>query len=164
MLSIFVKVKISLKWKCFDQKESIPDDDYATRLKKEKTLGARYMFPNVCFICMEYRLQVYKQTCYLFQYSSKVVTETTRAKIKISLTESDDKEILLVTADVNLVAKEFQKLDYYYKNHTRVPSKSNYSTSNASMEDFTPGLNSVIDIIEQGVSLEPCYVSVYYLL
>ena len=52
------------------------------------------MFPNVYFICMKYRLQVCKQTCYLFQYSSKLVTGTTDAKIKIGLTENDDKEIL----------------------------------------------------------------------
>ena len=66
------------------------------------------MFPNVYFICMKYRLQVYKQTCYLFQYSSKVVTGTTDAKIKIGLTENDDKEILLVIADVNLWQKTFK--------------------------------------------------------
>ena len=66
------------------------------------------MFPNVYFICMKYRLQVYKQTCYLFQYSSKVVTRTTDAKIKIGLTENDDKEILLVIADVNLWQKTFK--------------------------------------------------------
>ena len=52
------------------------------------------MFPNVYFICMKYRLQVFKQPCYLFQYSSKLVTGTTDAKIKIGLTENDDKEIL----------------------------------------------------------------------
>ena len=66
------------------------------------------MFPKVYFICMKYRLQVYKQTCYLFQYSSKVVTGTTDAKIKIGLTENDDKEILLVIADVNLWQKTFK--------------------------------------------------------
>ena len=40
------------------------------------------------------------------------------------------------------------KLRQKNKNHTRVPSKSDYSTSNTSMEDFTPGLNSAIDIVE----------------
>ena len=62
------------------------------------------MFPNVYFIYMEYRPQVYKQTCYLFQYPSKVVTKTTDAKIKIGITEKNDKEILLVIDDVGLVA------------------------------------------------------------
>ena len=66
------------------------------------------MFPNVYFICMKYRLQVCKQTCYLFQYSLKVVTGTTDAKIKIGLTENDDKKILLVIADVNLWQKTFK--------------------------------------------------------
>ena len=32
------------------------------------------------------------------------------------------------------------------------------------MKDFTPGLNSAIDIIEKGVIFERLYVSVYYLL
>ena len=116
------------------------------------------MFPIVYFICMEYRLQVYKQTCYLFQYPSKVVTETAVAKIKIDITKNVYKEILLVIADVNLAAKEFQKHEHCHKNDKRVPSKSDYSTSNTSTEDFIVGLNSVTDIIEQGVILESCYV------
>ena len=58
--------------------------------KRKKNLRARYMFPNVYFIYMEYRPQVYKQTCYLFQYPSNVVTKTTDAKIKIGVTENDD--------------------------------------------------------------------------
>ena len=62
------------------------------------------MFPNVYFICTEYRLQVYTQTSYLFQYPSKVVTETADANIKIGVTKNDEKNILLVIADVNLVA------------------------------------------------------------
>ena len=49
------------------------------------------MFQIDYFICMEYRLQVYKQTSYLFQYPSKVVTKTADAKIKIGATKSDDK-------------------------------------------------------------------------
>ena len=87
---------------------------------------------------------------YLFQYPSKVVTETADPKIKICVNK-DDKEILLVIAAVNLMAKEFQKLEYWHKNHTRVLNKSDYSTPNTSMEDFTPGLNSVIGITKQGV-------------
>ena len=73
-------------------------------------------------------------------YPSKVVAETVDAKIKIGVTKNDDKEILLVIADFNLMAKEFQKHKYYHKNHARVSSKSDYSTSNTSMEEFTPGL------------------------
>ena len=94
----------------------------------------------------------------------KVVTETADAKIKNGVTKKDGNEILLVTVDLNLVAKEFQKHEYCHKNHTRVPSKSDYFTSNTPMEDFTPDLNSAIDIIEQGVILERRYVPVYYLL
>ena len=102
---------------------------------------------------MKYRLQIYKQTCYLFQYSTKVVTETADAKIEIGVVKNDDTKIILVIADVNLMTKKFQKHEYCHKNHTRVPSKSDYSASNTSMEDFTPGLNSAIDIIGQGVFL-----------
>ena len=47
--------------------------------------------------------------------------------------------------------KEFQKDEYCHKKHAKVPSKSDSSTSNALMEDFTPGWNSAIAIIEQGV-------------
>ena len=61
------------------------------------------MFPNVYFICMEYRLQVYKQTYYLLQYLSKFVTETAEAKINV--TKNDVKETVLVIADANLVAR-----------------------------------------------------------
>ena len=72
--------------------------------------------------------------------------------------QNDEKETVLVIADINLVVKEFQKHKYCHKNITRVPSKSDYSTSNASMEDFTPGLNSAINIIEQGRCIpERCY-------
>ena len=59
----------------------------------------------------------------------------------------------MVIADANVVAKEFQKHEYCYKNHTSESNKSGYLTSNTSM-DFTPGLNSAIDIIKQGVILE----------
>ena len=63
------------------------------------------MFPNVYFICTEYRLQVYKQTYYLLQYLSKFVTETAEAKIKIGVTKNDVKETVLIIADANLVAR-----------------------------------------------------------
>ena len=48
-------------------------------------------------------------------------------KTKIGVTKSDGKEILLVAADVNLVAKEFQKQEYCHKKHATVLSKSDYS-------------------------------------
>ena len=35
--------------------------------------------------------------------------------------------------------------------------------SNTSIKDLMPGLNSAIDIIQQGVILERCHVPVYYL-
>ena len=65
--------------------------------------------------------------------------------------------IFLVIADVNLVLKEFQKHKHCHKNPTRLPNKSDYSTSNTSMEDFTPGLNLTVVII-----LKRRYVPVYY--
>ena len=72
-------------FKMFFQKESRPDNDYAARLKREKTRGDRYMFPNVYFFCMEYRLQLYKQTCYLFQYPSKLLLKQQMQKSKLAL-------------------------------------------------------------------------------
>ena len=39
----------------------------------------------------EYRLQVYKRTCYIFRYSSKGITETAETKIKIDVTKIDGK-------------------------------------------------------------------------
>ena len=88
------------------------------------------MFPNFYFICMQCRLQVHKQACYLFQYQSKVVAGTTVPKLKIGVIKNNDKEIVLASANVILVAKVFQRHEHCYKNHTRVPSKSDYSTSN----------------------------------
>ena len=88
------------------------------------------MFPNVCFICIEYRLEVYNQTCYLLQYPSKVVTETADEKIEIGITKNDDREVILVIACVKLVAKEFQKRKYLHNKHRKVSFKSDYSTSN----------------------------------
>ena len=38
-------------------------------------------------------LQIYKGTGYLVQYLSKVISETADAKIKISSTKNDDKEM-----------------------------------------------------------------------
>ena len=93
-----------------------------------------------------------------------MVTKTADAKIKFGVSKEDDKEILMVIADVNLVAKEFQKHKHCHKNNTWVLSKPDYFMSNTSMEDFTTGLNSAIDIIEQGVVLERRYVPVHYLL
>ena len=68
---------------------------------------------------MDYRLWVYKLIYHLFQYPSKVVTETADARINIGVTENDDKEILVAITDDNMVAKEFQKHEHYRKNHTR---------------------------------------------
>ena len=98
--------------------------------KREKAQRDKCMFPNVCFICIKYRLEVYNQTCYLLQYPSKVVTETADEKIEIGITKNDDREVLLVIAGFKLVAKEFQKREYLHNKHTRVPLKSDYSTSN----------------------------------
>ena len=50
---------------------------------------------------MEYRFQVHKQTFYLFQYPSKIVTETGDPKTKSGVTKNDDKEILFAIANVN---------------------------------------------------------------
>ena len=58
---------------------------------------------------------VNKYVYYLFQYPSKVVTETADAKIKIYVIKNDGKKIILVIADVNLVTKEFQKHEYWIR-------------------------------------------------
>ena len=50
-----------------------------------------------------------------------------------------------------LVAKELQKHNYCYENYTSVTSKPDSSLWNTTIKDFTPDLDSVIDIIEQGV-------------
>lgn len=60
--------------------------------------------------------------------------------------------------------QEFQKHEYCHKTHTKVPIKSDYFTPNTSMEDFTPGLNLSIYIIEQGVIRERRFVPLYFLL
>ena len=109
------------------------------------------MFPFVWNIDFKYINMLF------ISISIKSCYRNSRCKNQNWYYQNDDKEIVLVIADINLVVKEFQKHKYYHKNITRVPSKSNYSTSNASMEDFTPGLNSAINIIEQGVIPERCY-------
>lgn len=70
------------------------------------------MLPKNYFICVEYRLRVCQQICYLFQNPSNIVTETADAKVKIGVSESDDKKILLVIADVNFVALNFIFLQF----------------------------------------------------
>ena len=65
--------------------------------------------------CLFHLYGVYKQICYLFQYPSKIPTETADGKIKIGVTKNDDKKILLVIADLNLVTKGFQKHKYCHK-------------------------------------------------
>ena len=86
------------------------------------------MFPNNYFICVEYRLKVFQQICYLFQNPSNIITEAADAKVKIGVSESDDKKILLIIADVNLVAKEFQQHEYCHKKQPSLPSKLDYSS------------------------------------
>ena len=113
---------------------------------------------------MEYRLQVYKQICYLFQCPSKVVTKTADAKIKNGVTKKWWKGNSFDYCRLGLVGKELQNHKYCHKNHKRVPSKSSYYTPNTSMENFTPDLNSAIDIIEQKANLEPRNVPVYCFL
>ena len=85
-------------------------------------------------------------------------------KSKMALPKNDEKEILLIIAELGLVGKELQNHKYCHKNHKRVPSKSSYYTPNTSMENFTPDLNSAIDIIEQRANLEPRDVPVYCFL
>ena len=77
---------------------------------------------------MEYRLKVCQQICYLFQNPSNIITEAADAKVKIGVSESDDKKILLIIADVNLVAKEFQQHEYCHKKQPSLPSKLDYSS------------------------------------
>ena len=60
------------------------------------------------------------------------------------------------------MTKEFQKHEYCCKNHTRVTSKSNSFLLNKTMEDFTPDLDSVKDLIEEGLILENCCASIDY--
>ena len=54
--------------------------------------GTCNMLPNVCFICNQYKVQVYKQTGCLVQHLSTVTTETEDKQIKIVINKSDDKE------------------------------------------------------------------------
>lgn len=87
MLANFLRVKASHKWRIFNEKESRTVEDYATRPKRKNITegGARDMFPNVCFICKDYKLQVYQQTGYF-----KIADE----KSKIAATKNDDNETL----------------------------------------------------------------------
>ena len=61
--------------------------------------------------------------------------------MKIGVSKSDDKEIPQVIVDVSWTAKQLQKYECQHKNHTRAPRKPDYSTSNTSMKDFTPGFS-----------------------
>ena len=58
------------------------------------------------------------------QYSTKVIPETTGAKMNIVATRNDDKEMLLVITVAKLVRKEFQKHKYCYENYTKLASKA----------------------------------------
>lgn len=58
------------------------------------------------------------------QYSTKIIPETTGAKMNVVATRNDDKEMLLVIAVSKLVRKEFQKHKYYYENYTKLASKA----------------------------------------
>ena len=89
MLSIFVMVRTSRKWKCFVQKESKPDDDYATQLKRQNNHGAQYMFPSVYVICMELFIHVICSNIYqkslpkqYIQKSKLVLSKTMTRKCK----------------------------------------------------------------------------------
>ena len=87
MLANFLMVKASHKWRIFNEKESRTVEDYATRPKRKNITegGARDMFPNVSFICKDYKLQVYQQTGYF-----KIADE----KSKIAATKNDDNETI----------------------------------------------------------------------
>ena len=87
----------------------------------------RWLCSSIQKEIMEYRLWVYKLIYHLFQYPSKVVTETADARINIGVTENDDKEILVAITDDNMVAKEFQKHEHCRKNHTRKQVKRFHS-------------------------------------
>ena len=62
------------------------------------------------------------------------------------------------------MAKELQKHNYCYENYTSVTSKPDSSLWNTTIKDFTPDLDSVIDIIEQGVIDENRFVPIDYLV
>ena len=88
------------------------------------------MFPNFYLICMQtIDLNcINKHVIYPnIPISTKCCYRNSRCKNQNWRPKDDDKEILLVTVDVNWVAKEFQKHEYFHKNHTMVPNKSDYS-------------------------------------
>ena len=92
------------------------------------------MFPSFCFICKECRLKAYEKVGYLVQYLPNFIIKTTDAK------RAGDKRVW--------------KKKYCYKNHARVTSKLDSSSLHTPMGDFSPDLDSVIDLTEEGVILE----------
>ena len=119
----FVQVKSSRKWKTYNIENQNKANDVEPRVKRKKIThgGTRELFPNVCFFCKEYKLQVYKRTAPIVQYPSKVVTDTANETIKVAAELYGDDEMLAAITGVDLVAKEFQKHDYCYKNYTHPP-------------------------------------------
>ena len=100
------------------------------------SVTGRYMFSNVYFICIEYKLQLYKKRVTYSNIYHKVVTKSADAKIKIGVIKNHDMDWLVQM--LTWLQKSF-KSDHCHKNHTRVSCKSDYSMSNASIEHLTSG-------------------------
>ena len=83
-------------------------------------------------------------------------------KLKVTFANKIENEILLVISDVNLMKKSFKNTSSVIRTMPGYQVNRLFHVKYI-MKDLMSGLNSAIDIIQQGVVLERCHVPVYYL-
>ena len=124
--------------------------------QKGKTQGARYIFPNL-FSSIDLK---YINKHVISSNIQKLLPKQQMQKSKLVLPKKMRRKFFGLLQMLTWLQKSFKNTNTTIRNIQVYKVNQIFPRQ---MEDFTPDLNLAIDIIEQRVILERCYVPVYYL-
>jgi hypothetical protein len=109
-----LKRKVSQDGEASARKKSERCGHKSLKIEECSSTDSRGRFPNHCMICKKTAIKVKGKR----QVLAKIVTKSAESTLKQAAKLRNDQEMLTAVQDVDLIAKDFQRHDYCYREST----------------------------------------------
>lgn len=106
----------------------------------------RGLFPDICMICNKKMIKVSQKK----QHLTKIVTETAEKTLKDAAAARNDTEMNIAVANIDLIAKEFQKHEKCYRECTLV-FRENIEAGPSNETQPTGSYDAVLSLVDNDI-------------
>ena len=130
-------------------------------LKTEEcsSVDSRGRFPDHCMICKKTAIKVRGKR----QVLSNIVTKSAESTLKQAAKLRNDQEMLIAVQDVDLIAKDFQRREYCYREYTRLVWEKEKNYNVETTERFG-NFEAVCELVDDHILSGRQYISMESLM